>query len=240
MTMTKVHPWLAEVRRGIEERADPERAAQMRAYMKSSMPYAGVGMPEAKRLFKEVFARYPEGTPSRRPFDDEARFFADVRAIWDGARVREERYAALELLTCARAKKVRTPNVVPLLRHVVVTGAWWDLVDWAAPKTLGPLLVTHPREAAKVVRAWAREDDIWLRRSAVLAQLHAKARTDTKLLEDALAPSLGDREFFLAKAIGWALREYAKTDEAWVRRYLEAHRERMAKLSVREDETHLA
>jgi 3-methyladenine DNA glycosylase AlkD len=72
-----------------------------------------------------------------------------------------------------------------------------------------------------------------------LAQLHAKARTDTKLLADALGPSLGDREFFLAKAIGWALREYAKTDEAWVRRYLEAHRDGMAKLSVREAEKHL-
>lgn len=230
---------LTAIRAALKAAGDPERAKAMRAYMKSEMPYAGVGMPEARRIFRDLFATYPDGEPSRKPFEDEEAFFSDVRAIWDGAKVREERYAAIELFTCARAKKVRTVRALPLLEHIVVTGAWWDLVDSAAPKTLEPLLDTDPKGVAPVIRKWAHSDDIWLRRSAILSQLHKKTKTDTKLLEDVLAPSLGSKEFFLAKAIGWALRQYARTDEAFVRAYLEKHRTEMAKLSVREAEKHL-
>jgi 3-methyladenine DNA glycosylase AlkD len=230
---------LAAIRAALKAAGHPERAKAMRAYMKSAMPYAGVGMPEARRIFRDIFATYPDGEPSRKPFEHEEAFFADVRTLWDGAKVREERYAAIELFTCARAKKVRTLRALPLLEHIVVTGAWWDLVDWVAPKTFEPLLDTDPEGVAPVIRKWARSENVWLRRSAILSQLHKKAKTDTTLLEDVLAPSLDSKEFFIAKAIGWALRQYARTDAAFVRAYLEKHRTKMAKLSIREAEKHL-
>lgn len=230
---------LATIHKGLREIADPERAAQMRAYMKSEMPYAGVAMPDAKRIFRAAFATYPDGVVSKKPFVDEARFLDDVRAIWDGAKVREERYAALELFTCARAKTVRGPSCIPLLHHIVVSGAWWDLVDWAAPNVLGPLLDTHPAIAKKTVLAWSADDNIWIRRSAILSQLHRKTAIDLDLLGTVLGPSLGDKEFFVGKAIGWMLRETAKKNPDFVRAYVDEHGGAMTKLSVREATKHL-
>jgi len=230
---------LRTVRAALAKAADPARAEQMRAYMKSEMPYAGVAMPIAKAIFQEAFATYPDGTLSKKPFTDEARLLADVTALWDGAKVREERYAALALFTHPRAKKLRSPAFVPVLRHLVLTGAWWDLVDWAAPHTLGPLLGTHREATTKVVLAWAKEQNVWIRRSAILSQLHRKATIDTSLLAETLAPSLGDKTFFVAKAVGWALRETSKTFPDFVRGYLAEHGPRMAPLSVREGKKHL-
>lgn len=226
-------PLLAAIRRALAAASSQDRARQMQAYMKSAMPFAGVAMPIGKKIYREVYSTYPGGAPSRKPFADEARFLADVRAIWDGAEVREERYAALELFTHPRAKHLRAPSFVPLLRHVVRTGAWWDIVDWAAPKTLGPLLDTHPDETIPIVLAWAKDDDVWIRRSAILSQLHRR-ETDTTLLKKAIAPSLGQKEFFLAKAIGWALREHSKKDPAFVRAYVRENETKLVPLSVRE------
>ncbi|OMQ14038.1 DNA alkylation repair protein, partial [Modestobacter sp. VKM Ac-2676] len=94
------------------------------------------------------------------------------------------------------------------------------------------------RAVRPVLRGWARDPDRWLRRSAVIAQLGAKARTDTALLAEVIEVNAGDPEFFVRKAIGWALRDHAKTDPAWVRRFLAEHE--LGPLSRREAAKHLS
>lgn len=100
------------------------------------------------------------------------------------------------------------------------------------------MLIRHPVEAAAVLRAWAVDPDVWVRRVAITSQLHRGAQTDLALLQDAIAGSIGDTDFFARKAIGWALRQYARTDPDWVRAYLAGHPE-LSPLSVREAGKHL-
>ena len=117
---------------------------------------------------------------------------------------------------------------------MIVSGAWWDYVDAIATRQLGELLRKYPTRMAAILRKWAIDDDIWLRRSAILAQLNFKADTDLALLYDCIRPSLGRSEFFLRKAIGWALRQYARTNPDEVLRYVRDHRAELSPLSIRE------
>jgi len=117
---------------------------------------------------------------------------------------------------------------------LVVTGAWWDYVDGVASHRLGGLLRSHPDPMTKAMRRWARSHDLWKRRSAIICQLSFKQHTDLALLYECIERAAGAPEFFLRKAIGWALREYAKTDPAEVERYVRAQGARLSPLSRRE------
>jgi len=123
---------------------------------------------------------------------------------------------------------------LPMYEEMVVTGAWWDLVDGLATKRLGEILRNEPARMRRAMRAWSRSESIWKRRSAILCQVTFRKDTDLDLLFALIEPSVPSREFFLAKAIGWALRSYAWTDERPVVRYVAANRARLAPLSVRE------
>ena len=210
--------------------ADPERAPQQQAYMKSDMPYFGVGVPQCRRIAGAVFRTHP--------LPDACAWEAAILELWRNAAHREERYAAIELLLFGRYSKWLEPARVPLIEELVVTGAWWDYVDAIASRGVGTMLAAHPRPIKAVLREWAKDDNIWKRRTAILAQLKSKRATDTKLLADAIRPSIGEPEFFLRKGIGWALREYSKTDPAWVRAFVSAHPE-LSDLSWREALKHL-
>ena len=195
--------------------ADPVRAPQQQAYMKSDLPYFGVGVPECRRICGRAFRA--------NPLDDAGAWQAAILDLWRKAAHREERYAAIELLLYRRYAGWLEPARFPLIEELVTTGAWWDYVDAIAGKGVWAMLAAHPGPTGAVLRDWAEDADIWKRRTAILAQLRAKARTDTALLADAIRPSIGHPEFFLRKGIGWALREYSKTDPAWVRAFVDAH-----------------
>ncbi len=124
------------------------------------------------------------------------------------------------------------------MEEMIVTGAWWDYVDAIAGRALGVLLGAHARPAGTLLRAWAVSDNVWKRRSAILAQLRSKRATDTQLLTDVIEPSIGEQEFFLRKGIGWALREYSKTDPEWVIAFVGAHPD-LSRLSRREALKHV-
>jgi 3-methyladenine DNA glycosylase AlkD len=198
----------------------------MQQYMKSAMPYLGVTAPEVRAVCKQVFAAHPLPTA--------AAWRRDVLALWRGARHREERYGAIALSGDRRARAFQTPAVLPMYEEMIVTGAWWDYVDEIASHRLGPLLRGHPQPMRRAMLAWSRGADLWKRRSAILCQLGFKAETDTALLYACIEPSLGSTEFFLRKAIGWALRQYAWTDPREVARYVRAHRRVLSPLSQRE------
>ena len=123
--------------------------------------------------------------------------------------------------------------LVPLYRRLIQEGAWWDTVDNLA-RGVAVLLATYPTPLKRTLRAWAKQDNIWLRRVAIIAQVGAREATDVELLYDCIRPSLDSKEFFLRKAIGWALREYAKSNPGEVKRFLAAHRQQLSPLSVRE------
>ena len=214
----------------LREAADPARAPQQQAYMKSDMPFFGVGVPQCRRIAGSVFKAHP--LPDARAWE------AAILDLWREAAHREERYAAVELLLFPQYSRWLEPARVPLIEELVVTGAWWDYVDAIAGRGVGAMLAGHPRPMKAVLRGWAKHDDIWKRRTAILAQLRAKGATDTALLADVIRPSVGHPEFFLRKGIGWALREYSKTNPAWVTAFVETHAG-LSQLSRREALKHL-
>ena len=222
---------LLTLRAALKEAGDPLRAPKMQAYMKSAMPFHGVPAPARRSLTRKLFAG--------RSWPDADAFAAEVRALWKGATFREERYAAVQLTGHRAAKALQGPALLPLYEELIVSGAWWDYVDELAAHRVGPLLLAHPGEVRPAMLSWSRSSDLWKRRTAILCQLRFKAKTDLPLLHAAIEPALGEKEFFLRKAIGWALREYAKTDPQEVRRYVALHRPRMSGLSVREALKHL-
>lgn len=198
----------------------------MQAYMKSEMPYRGVQATPLRQALRPLFASH------RIEAFEEWR--DTVLGLWRGARYREERYAAIELARHPAYQAFQTRDALSLYEEMIVSGAWWDLVDGIAGHQIGGLLRRYPGEMAGLLRGWAAGDDIWKRRAAILAQLGFKGNTDCKLLYDCIEPSLGRPEFFLRKGIGWALREYAKTDAAEVLRYVRRHEKSLSPLSQRE------
>ncbi len=204
----------------------------MQAYMKSTMPYRGVPTPERRRVVREVLA-------TAGPPVDRSTWEAVVGELWDGAAYREERYVALDLCGLRVARPWQDAALVPLYDHFVVTGAWWDHVDAVAIGLLGPILRADRAAVEPVVRSWIDDPDLWRRRTSIIVQVLAKTATDTTLLTDAITANIGDRDFFIRKAIGWALRDYAKTDPSWVRAFVAAHVDRLSPLSRREATKHL-
>jgi 3-methyladenine DNA glycosylase AlkD len=159
--------------------------------------------------------------------------------LWDEATHREERYAATALARHRAARPWQDPAALDLYRHLVVTGAWWDHVDEVASHLVGGVLAGHRDDVTPVMRAWAVDDDLWVRRTAVLCQLNHRADTDVDLLRDVVEANVDDRSFWLRKAIGWALREYSKTDPDWVRAEVVRLGDRLSGLSRREATKHL-
>jgi len=214
------------VRLALRDAADPSKARGMQAYMKSAMPYRGVQAPVLRAAVKAVFALHP--------LESFAEWRDAVLALWREARYREERYAAIEVIAWPKHKHFRTLDALPIYEEIIMAGAWWDFVDAIATHQLGELLRQYPREVAPVLRRWAVSEDIWRRRAAILAQLGFKRDTDLDLLYDCIRPSAGAGEFFLRKAIGWALREFSKTDPTEVIRFVREHDHLLSPLTKRE------
>jgi 3-methyladenine DNA glycosylase AlkD len=214
------------VRRTLRDHADPSLGPGQQAYMKSTMPFLGVRVPEVRRLTRAAARSSP-------PADLEALERA-VRDLWDGATHREERYAATEL-TALRLATARL-ELLPLYEHIAVTGAWWDHVDEVAHR-IADLHDLHPGPTADAVRRWAAASDMWLRRLAIISQLGRRDRVDRALLVDVIEPNLADPEFFIRKAVGWALRDLARIDPVWVQAFADEHE--LSPLSRREALKHL-
>jgi 3-methyladenine DNA glycosylase AlkD len=225
--------------------ADPSRAGTMQSYMRSAMPFLGVSTPKRRAVTKALFRAHVPPTA--------AAWRAQVAEIWRAARFREERYSAIDWCRYARATdraRGRGPDAfhdlaaLPLFERLIVEGAWWDFVDEVGGHQLGVLVRKFPGRMNPRMRNWARCANLWKRRAAILSQLDLKAATDTQLLADCIEPSLEDArfsgEFFIRKGIGWALRQYARTDPVWVKRFVASNRVRLSGLSRREALKHLA
>lgn len=216
----------SNLRKALQSVADPKKAPQMRAYMKSEMPYHGVTSPELRKVTKEIFKDLS--------FKSEKEWQKTVRDIWHRARFREERYGALHLCAAKPSLPFQTPKVLPLYEELIVSGAWWDYVDDIATHRLTHLVSKHPMAMKGVMLAWSKCDNLWKRRSSILCQLSFKGDTDLDFLYRCIEPSIDSSEFFLRKAIGWALRSYAWHNPREVKRYVKENEDRLSSLSQRE------
>lgn len=215
------------IRAGLAARADPARAAGQQRYMRSAMPFRGVRVPDVRRLVADLC----QGVG----FVDATAWQSTVRELWDTAEFREEWYAAVALARQRRYAQWATAlDALPLWEHLIRTGGWWDVCDEITEHLVGPTLIAHPDRITPILRTWSTDDDRWIRRAAILAQNRRRAGTDVALLADGIAGSLSDPDFFSRKAIGWALREYSKTNPRWVEDYVTENAARLSALSKRE------
>jgi 3-methyladenine DNA glycosylase AlkD len=217
---------IASIRDGLESAANPRLAAGMQAYMKSAMPYYGVPSPQLKVIWRS--------TIDRRRLRNPSNWRATALGLWRAAKFREERYAAIALTGARAYRDWQTLDTVAMYEEMIVTGAWWDYVDAIASRRIGPLLQRYPGRMSRLMLRWSHSPDLWKRRTSIICQLSFKERTDLPLLYACIEPSLDDGEFFIRKAIGWALRQYAWTNPGEVQRYVREHRDRLSGLSQRE------
>lgn len=203
------------VRAALEAVAVPADAEPMRAYMKSEMPFLGVKKPARAAALRPVLAAFAT--------KDGAVATARALALFRAAGHREERYAALDYLR--RHQRLLRVEHLPALEELIVTGAWWDYVDEIAAHLVGGVLARDRERTEPILRTWAHGDDLWKRRTAILAQLRFRDTVDRAFLAECIEPSIRRSEFWLKKAIGWALRDLSRVDPAFVRAYVDAHPE---------------
>lgn len=214
---------LAAIRSGLRAAADPVRGAAARAYMKSSTPSLGVRVPDVRKTARAVAAAHP--------FASAEDLRSTALALWRAAEYREERYAAIDLTGLRLV--ARDLGMLPVYEEIIRTGASWDYVDGVAHRICA-LLQAHREELTPVLLRWSADQDLWIRRASITAQLGAKSSTDTALLASVIEANMADREFFIRKAIGWVLREYAKTEPGWVVDFVARNGPSLSPLSRRE------
>ena len=205
--------------------ANPDDAVAMKAYMKNKFEFLGVKTPARQKLAKTFFKQQTD------PVID----WNFINEAWNNP-YRELQYTALDYLESR--KKLFTPSDLSHLKELAQTKSWWDTIDFL-DRLVGSIIARFP-ETKEIILSWSCDEDIWLRRLAIDHQLLRKEETDTELLEKILVNNLGQTEFFINKAIGWALRDYSKTNPDWVKDFIERHRVEMAALSIREGSKYIS
>jgi 3-methyladenine DNA glycosylase AlkD len=220
-----MNPLVERFRGAVEGGRDPVRAVRMAAYMRDQFRFAGIRAPELAVIYREAAAGLP------RPAV-EADVTAVALACWE---LPEREYQHLGCAHLRRHADLLGPTSVEALERLVSTKSWWDTVDELATHVAGTMVDRHP-ELRTVMKRWVTSDNMWLTRVAILHQERWKRRTDAALLFEFCLRRAGDREFFVRKAIGWALRSYAKADPDAVAAFLGEHGDRLSGLSRREAE----
>lgn len=219
---------IPELRNDLEEAADPTKVDAMFAYMKGRSPFLGVTSPIRKMVTRPVLSAV------RTASEDELLDFAE--ACWEEPE-REFRYVATDALR--RGVRKLSDISLPRVRHLVQTDSWWDTVDALAVNTIGPMVTNHP-ELAEEMDRWINDDDFWIVRTAILHQLMYKERTDAARLFSYAQIRAADQEFFIRKAIGWSLRQYARIEPEAVQSFVQEHDGELSGLTKREALKHLS
>ena len=202
-----------------------EQAQKMSKYMLNKFEYIGIKTPERRKIFKNSFKEYK----NKEKIDWEF-----VNKCWEN-KYREFQYVAADYLKNMKDKL--TINDIPKFKRLILEKSWWDTID-NLDMTIGALALKDSN-VNKILLEWSLDENIWLRRIAIDHQLLRKEKTNTELLEKILKNNLGQAEFFINKAIGWALRNYSKTNPERVKNFIEENKEKMAKLSIKEASKYL-
>ena len=216
---------LADLLEELEAAKNPEKAGSMEAYMRHQFSFLGIAGPERNVLYKKYFPSAKKTKVIDWDF---------VGTCWE-KEPREYQYVGANYLKAMQS--YLTESDLPKLEHLVVTKSWWDTVD-ILDRVAGSLVYDKP-ELGEIILQWSLSDNIWLRRVAIDHQLLRKEKTDVQLMEKILLNNLDQPEFFINKAIGWALRDYSKTNPDWVASFIEKNKERMAELSIKEASKYL-
>jgi 3-methyladenine DNA glycosylase AlkD len=214
--------YLSRIEDTLRTHGDPVRARQMADYMRGQFLFVGITSPERRTLVRAALAGMP------RP--DEPALLAMVDHLWQMPE-REFQYVGCDLL--ARHARLLTPAALPRIERLIVTKSWWDTVDALATQVVGSIAQRSP-ETRPQMDARRDSDEMWLVRASILHQLKHRDQADAAWLFDACTQHAAHRDFFIRKAIGWALRSYARTDPDAVRAFVAAQGERLSGLSRRE------
>lgn len=207
----------------LKERACAEKAPAMAAYMKNRMPFYGVQKPDRMAIYKHLKKHF---VPA-----DRKEYESAIKALWKLS-MREERYTAIEF--AKMHSQFVTADSLALYEQMIRDGAWWDLVDDLAIQIVGHIYRDERKKLASVIEKWIKDDDLWIRRTALIVHNHHKKETDSKQLFSHCLLRAAEDEFFIRKAIGWALREYSYTDPKAVSKFLLTNRKHLSGLSFRE------
>ena len=209
-----------EIKKKFETIQNKENAIIMSKYMRNMFSFYGIQTPERKNVYKELLKNEKKNKEIDWEFLDKC--FNDSH--------REFQYLVSDYLI-AMKKYVKYEDI-PKIKEYIITKSWWDTTD-ALFKPIGELSLEDKRVKSLMIK-WSKDSNIWIRRTAIEFQLNLKENTDVDLLEKIIINNFGKDEFFINKAIGWALREYSKTDSNWVRNFIESNKEKMSKLSIKE------
>lgn len=204
---------------------NPENAYWMRWYMRDQYPFIGIKKPERAVVFKAIYKEYGRG-------DDWFEVCSELFAMPE----REFQYVAMEYML--KAKKSWDSRIPEIIDRWVDEKTWWDVVDVLGPKVLSDYFMLFPEQRDTWVARWMKSPIFWYQRLCILFQLNYKAKTDLDLLSQVILALNTSKEFFIQKAIGWALRQYARTDADWVRAFVEEHS--LMPLSKREALKHIS
>lgn len=215
-----MHSYLIPLVKSFEQHADTVNAKAMNAYMLNQFDFYGLKAPVWRKLSKEYFKK------ALPPFEEADEIIKDC---WQHPK-REMQYMGIELLACYR--KQWKKETVNLIEYILTNKSWWETVDHAATALTGPYFKQFPEQKIKITDKWNKSTNMWLQRSSIMFQKFYKKETDTDLLVKHILYVKESKEFFIQKAIGWALREYSKTDAKWVQSFVKKHS--LSPLSERE------
>jgi 3-methyladenine DNA glycosylase AlkD len=199
----------------------------MKKYMRDQFEYLGIKSPRVSALQRDFIREH--GLP---PFE---KLDAVSRDLWSLPQ-REFQYLGMNLI--GKYEKKLEPEFISTLEYCIVTKSWWDTVDALASHPVGTHFKRYPKIKEQYLKKWRKSENIWLRRTTILFQLGYKQETDFDLLSGIIRENLGSDEFFINKAIGWSLRQYAYTDPKVVKKFVNTTKE-MNPLSRREAMKHL-
>lgn len=207
------------------EKRDEENAVNMAKYMKNQFDFLGINKPELKKIEREYFKEI-----KNRKYID----YDFVNKCYDDNN-REFQYVAIDYLI--NKKKYLTNKDVPFIKNLIVTKSWWDTSDMIY-KLIADMALKY-EDINEILISWSKDNNIWLRRVSIIHQLHRKEKTNIELLEKIIVNNFGSDEFFINKAIGWALRDYSKTNKEWVSNFINKYKDKMANLSIKEASKYL-
>jgi len=204
-----------------EQNRDKEKAISMENYMKNNFSFLGIKTPERNNLVKKF---YQESGILKEEFRPDF-----IRTLWEMDE-REYQYMALDYID--KSLKKLEKQQLSLMKYLITTKSWWDTVDILAQKPVGAIAAKYPEVIPETIEGFAYGEHLWLRRTAILFQLKYKEWTDEALLYRYILQNKDSKEFFIQKAIGWALREYSKTNPSSVKAFIQSNS--LPSLSIRE------
>ncbi len=206
-----MHPYIKPINIQFQQNANDENAKAFKAYLRNQFECFGISTPLRRSIGKAY-------TKNKLPLYNHIE--AITKELWQLPQ-REFQYFAVELI--ALFKKEWKADIIRLFEYMIVHKSWWDSVDHIASELTGPYFKLFPKDIKKITGKWNRSDNIWLQRSSLMFQKSYRKATDTELLSKYILRLVNSKEFFVQKAIGWSLREYSKTNPAWVVQFVKQY-----------------